>query len=59
MTVCHAKPEVDGRLTHPPNFEDIARFWAGVMDTTVLLTFNLWFAYVFNTNVMTATAEQV
>ena len=49
MTICTATPEVDARLTHPPNLHDIARYWAGAMDTTVLLPFNLWFQWVFAT----------
>jgi hypothetical protein len=43
MTICTQRPEADARLTHPPNaLHDIARFWGGAMDTTVLVPFNFW-----------------
>ncbi len=51
MIICTPRPEADARHLQPPDaFTDIARFWAGVLDTTVLLPFNLWFAHVFKTS---------
>ena len=37
-TISVATPEVDSRLTHPPNvsFEDIARYWGEILNKEIL-----------------------
>ncbi len=60
MIICTPRPEADARQLQPPDaYTNIARFWAGALDTTVLLPFNLWFAFVFKTNVTAIRDEAV
>ena len=44
-TISVATPEVDSRLTHPPNvsFEDIARYWGEILNTVLPINWFLLF----------------